>query len=196
MQLFHYHYWTPFVEETEQAYRSLGFEVKGRFTKSGSFHPPLTWEDFREEQPTFRIIEMRKGQINITFGCSKKVLFDHIGFLVSDEEYDQLLAQAKELNWPIQAGERRTFLSTPLRLRLELQRRTDVIETGTDALHAMTIAVPDLSQTPKVDQLLSPLHQPIHWQKGEQLSLLNVVMTDDDGVDTTDPNGVHIVKQT
>ncbi|WP_281237365.1 hypothetical protein P5654_013415 [Bacillus safensis] len=196
MQLFHYHYWTPFVEETEQAYRSLGFEVKGRFTKDGSFHPPLTWEDFREEQPTFRIIEMRKGQINITFGCSKKVLFDHIGFLVSDEEYDQLLAQAKELNWPIQAGERRTFLSTPLRLRLELQRRTDVIETGTDALHAMTIAVPDLSQTPKVDQLLSPLHQPIHWQKGEQLSLLNVVMTDDDGVDTTDPNGVHIVNQT
>lgn len=196
MQLFHYHYWTPFVEETEQAYRSLGFEVKGRFTKSGSFHPPLTWEDFREEQPTFRIIEMRKGQINITFGYSKKVLFDHIGFLVSDEEYAQLLAQAKELNWPIQAGERRTFLSTPLRLRLELQRRTDVIETGTDALHAMTIAVPDLSQTPKVDQLLSPLHQPIHWQKGEQLSLLNVVMTDDDGVDTTDPNGVHIVNQT
>ncbi|WP_342492237.1 hypothetical protein [Bacillus sp. FSL M7-0003] len=196
MQLFHYHYWTPFVEETEQAYRSLGFEVKGRFTKDGSFHPPLTWDDFREEQPTFRIIEMRKGQINITFGYSKKVLFDHIGFLVSDEEYAQLLAQAKELNWPIQAGERRTFLSTPLRLRLELQRRTDVIETGTEALHAMTIAVPDLSQTPKVDQLLSPLHQPIHWQKGEQLSLLNVVMTDDDGVDTTDPNGVHIVKQT
>lgn len=195
MQLFHYHYWTPFVEETEQAYRSLGFEVKGRFT-SGSFHPPLTWDDFREEQPTFRIIEMRKGQINITFGYSKKVLFDHIGFLVSDEEYDQLLAQAKELNWPIQAGERRTFLSTPLRLRLELQRRTDVIETGIDALHAMTIAVPDLSQTPKVDQLLSPLHQPIHWQKGERLSLLNVVMTDDDGVDTTDPNGVHIVNQT
>ncbi|MEH7686062.1 hypothetical protein V7192_10370 [Bacillus safensis] len=196
MQLFHYHYWTPFVEETEQAYRSLGFEVKGRFTKSGSFHPPLTWEDFREEQPTFRIIEMRKGQINITFGYSKKVLFDHIGFLVSDEEYAQLLAQAKELNWPIQAGERRTFLSTPLRLRLELQRRTDVIETGTDALHAMTIAVPDLSQTAKVDQLLSPLHQPIHWQKGEQLSLLNVNMTDVDEMNTIDPNGVHIVNQT
>ncbi|WHX75768.1 hypothetical protein QNH25_02005 [Bacillus safensis] len=196
MQLFHYHYWTPFVEETEQTYRSLGFEVNGRFTKDGSFHPPLTWDDFREEQPTFRIIEMRKGQINITFGYSKKVLFDHIGFLVSDEEYDQLLAQAKELNWPIQAGERRTFLSTPLRLRLELQRRKDVIETGTDALHAMTIAVPDLSQTPKVDQLLSPLHQPIHWQKGEQLSLLNVNMTDVDEMNTIDPNGVHIVNQT
>lgn len=196
MKLFHYHYWTPFVEETEQTYRSLGFEVKGRFTKDGFFHPPLTWDDFREEQPTFRIIEMRKGQINITFGYSKKVLFDHIGFLVSDEEYDQLLAQAKELNWPIQAGERRTFLSTPLRLRLELQRRTDVIENGNAALHAMTIAVPDLSQTPKVDQLLSPLNQPIHWQKGERLSLLDVNMTDVDEMNTIDPNGVHIVKQT
>ncbi|MFE5473177.1 hypothetical protein [Bacillus safensis] len=196
MKLFHYHYWTPFVEETEQTYRSLGFEVNGRFTKDGSFHPPLTWNDFREEQPTFLIIEMRKGQINITFGYSKKVLFDHIGFLVSDEEYDQLLAQVKELNWPIQAGERRTFLSTPLRLRLELQRRTDVIENGNDALHAMTIAVPDLSQTPKVDQLLSPLNQPIHWQKGERLSLLDVNMTDVDEMNTIDPNGVHIVKQT
>ncbi|KUF26722.1 hypothetical protein MHZ96_04260 [Bacillus safensis] len=196
MQLFHYHYWTPFVEETEQAYRSLGFEVKGRFTKDGSFHPPLTWDDFRYKQPTFRIIEMRKGQINITFGYSKKVLFDHIGFLVSNEEYDQLLAQAKELNWPVQEGERRTFLSTPLRLRLELQRRTDVIETGNDALHAMTIAIPDLSQTPKVDQLLSPLNQPIHWQKGERLSLLDVVMTDIDKMETIDPNGVHIMKQT
>ncbi|MGP3739931.1 hypothetical protein ACTWKB_15990 [Bacillus sp. 4A_MP2] len=37
MQLFHYHYWTPFVEETEKAYTSLGFEVKGRFAKEGSF---------------------------------------------------------------------------------------------------------------------------------------------------------------
>nr|WGD97976.1 hypothetical protein P5627_01005 [Bacillus safensis] len=139
---------------------------------------------------------MRKGQINITFGYSKKVLFDHIGFLVSDEEYDQLLAQAKKLNLPIQAGERRTFLSTPLRLRLELQRRTDVIENGNDALHAMTIAVPDLSQTPKVDQLLSPLNQPIHWQKGERLSLLDVNMTNVDEMNTIDPNGIHIVKQT
>lgn len=49
MQLFHYHYWTPFVEETEQAYTSLGFEVKGRFAKEGSFPPPQTWDDFREE---------------------------------------------------------------------------------------------------------------------------------------------------
>ncbi|WP_144470162.1 MULTISPECIES: hypothetical protein [Bacillus] len=196
MQLFHYHYWTPFVEETEQAYRSLGFEVKARFTKDGSFHPPLTWDDFREEQPTFRIVEMRKGQINITFGYSKKVLFDHIGFLVSDEEYGELLSQVKELNWPVQEGERRTFLSTPLRLRFELQRRTDVIETGNDTLQAMTIAVPDLSQTSKVGQLLSSLNQPIHWQKGERLSLLHVIMTDCDGLDTKDPNGVHILKQT
>lgn len=81
MQLFHYHYWTPFVEETEQAYRSLGFEVKARFTKDGSFHPPLTWDDFREEQPTFRIVEMRKGQINITFGYSKKSFLITLAFL-------------------------------------------------------------------------------------------------------------------
>ncbi|MFL0451625.1 hypothetical protein [Bacillus altitudinis] len=195
MQLFHYHYWTPFVEETEKAYTSLGFEVKERFAKEGSFPPPQTWDDFREKKPSFRIIEMRKGQINITFGYSKKVLFDHIGFLVTDDEYDQLLVQAQKRNWAIQTGERRTFLSTPMRLRLELQRRTDVIETGEEAIAEMTIAVPDLTHTPAVDQLLDGLTQPIHWKKGERLSLLEVKMIDSHGMNTTDPNGVHILKQ-
>ncbi|MDR0126230.1 MULTISPECIES: hypothetical protein [Bacillus] len=196
MQLFHYHYWTPFVEETEKAYFALGFQVKKRFTKDGSFHPPLTWDDFREKEPSFRIVEMRKGHINLTFGYSKKVLFDHIGFLVTEEEYDQLLVQAKELNWPIQAGERRTFISTPFRFRLELQRRIDVIENGAEALREMTIAVPDLLHTPKFDQLLFGLNQPIHWQIGERLSLLEVKMSDSEAMNMTDPNGVHVIKQT
>ncbi|EKF35874.1 hypothetical protein [Bacillus xiamenensis] len=196
MQLFHYHYWTPFVEETEKAYTSLGFDVKSRFTKEGSFHPPLTWDDFREKNPVFRIVEMRKGQINVTFGYSKKVIFDHIGFLVTDDEYHQLLIQAKKQHWGIQTGERRTFLSTPIRLRIELQRRTDVIETGEEALSGMTIAVPDLTHTPNVDQLLDGLIQPIHWEKGERLSLLKVMIKDANCKNTIDPNGVHVLKQT
>ncbi|WP_257474575.1 hypothetical protein [Bacillus pumilus] len=70
------------------------------------------------------------------------------------------------------------------------------LRPGTLGFKPWTIAVPDLSQTLKVDQLLFSLNQPIHWQKGERLSLLNVIMTDCDGLDAKDPNGVHILKQT
>lgn len=105
---------------------------------------------------------------------------------MTDDEYDQLLVQAQKRNWAIQTGERRTFLSTPMRLRLELQRRTDVIETGEEAIAEMTIAVPDLTHTPAVDQLLDGLTQPIHWKKGERLSLLEVKMIDSHGMNTTD----------
>lgn len=38
MQLFHYHYWTPFVEETEQTCTTLGFVVLGWFIFSFSVH--------------------------------------------------------------------------------------------------------------------------------------------------------------
>ncbi|MFB8733237.1 hypothetical protein ACEQPO_02675 [Bacillus sp. SL00103] len=101
-RLFHYHYWTPFVEETEQAYRSLGFEVRRVSQRMAPFIRRSHGMTLEKKRPTFRIVEMRKGQINITFGYSKKVLFDHIGFLVSDEEYGEPLSQVKELNWPVQ----------------------------------------------------------------------------------------------
>ncbi|WP_255508311.1 hypothetical protein [Exiguobacterium sp. Helios] len=97
--LFHYHLWTPFVEETERFYQQLGFQVtqrigryEGAFT---SFDPPLDWDDFREQPILFRIIEMKRGAINMTFGYGKKVMFDHIGFLVTEADRLQILGRAE-----------------------------------------------------------------------------------------------------
>lgn len=87
MNIFHYHHWTNLLEETENFYVQHGFDVRGRYAKGKkgieNYHPLLKWEDFRDESPLFRIIEVRKGKVNVTFGFGEKPIFDHIGFLVT-----------------------------------------------------------------------------------------------------------------
>lgn len=134
--LSHYHFWTPYVEETEKFYEEMGFQVSLRTGKHEGnfqmFNPPLTWNDFREKNILFRIIEMRKGTVNITFGYGKKIMFDHIGFLVSTEEHNHICDNARKMDWEVKIGERRTFISTPYEFKIELQTNTDVIDTITD----------------------------------------------------------------
>jgi hypothetical protein len=145
-QLFHYHWWTDKVEEVETFYSNLGFKVTLRIGKVNgdikTFNPPLTWDDFRQENIIFRIIEMRKGKTNITFGNGKKDLFDHIGLLVSQEQYKTIIQRAQQMNWKINEGERRTFIVTPWKFRIELQRHQDVVAEENDMLiKRMTISM-------------------------------------------------------
>ncbi|MGE6256851.1 hypothetical protein ACQKCU_02900 [Heyndrickxia sporothermodurans] len=69
----------------------------------------------------FRIVEVRKGIVNITFGFVKRVMFDHIGFLVSNEEKFKICKQTQLLYLHVEEGERRTFITTPYKFRIELQ---------------------------------------------------------------------------
>lgn len=135
--LFHYHFWTPFIEDTEKFYVENGFRISLRTGKYQgdfqTFNPPLGWDDFREKDITFRIIEARRGAINITFGFGKKVMFDHIGFLVNEDELDEICERAREMNWKISSNERRTFIGTSYGFRIELQSNVDAID-GTPAL--------------------------------------------------------------
>lgn len=84
-------------------------------------------ERFREKNILFRIIEARKGTVNITFGYGKKIRFDHIGYLVSMEEHNKICDNAKKMNWTIKVGERRTFITTPYEFKIELQVNNDVV---------------------------------------------------------------------
>ncbi|WP_181349672.1 hypothetical protein [Thalassobacillus sp. CUG 92003] len=131
--LFHYHYWTPYVEETEKFYHDIGFTVSQRIGKLDgeyqAFNPPLQWENFRESAITFRIIEMKKGAVNVTFGLGKRPMFDHIGFLTTEEDHDRICGNAEALKWKVNRGERRTFIATPYQFRIELQTHGDVIES-------------------------------------------------------------------
>lgn len=138
VQLFHYHWWTGKVEEMENFYFKLGFQVTLRAAKRNgeieTFNPPLTWDDFRNKELTFRIIEMRKGQTNITFGNGKKDMFDHMGFLVDELEYKQIIERANEANWKVNEGDRRTFISTPWGIRIELQKNNNVVTNEPDTI--------------------------------------------------------------
>lgn len=106
--LFHYHFWTPYVEETENFYEENGFRISQRIGKYKgdfqTFNPPLTWNDFREKNIFFRIIEARKEGVNITFGYGKKIMFDHIGYLVSMEKHNKICDNAKKMNWDVKVG--------------------------------------------------------------------------------------------
>ncbi|MED1469279.1 hypothetical protein [Bacillus salipaludis] len=131
--LFHYHFWTPYVEETEKFYLENGFRISQRIRKYNgdfqAFNPPLTWDDFREKKIFFRIIEARKGVVNITFGFGKKIMFDHIGFLVSEEEQGDICENAAKMNWEVDKGEPRTFIATPYNFRIELQTNEDAVDS-------------------------------------------------------------------
>ncbi|WP_254660810.1 hypothetical protein [Bacillus sp. FJAT-27225] len=134
--LFHYHFWTPYIEETERFYVDNGFRIFQRIGKyQGDFHnfdPPLKWDDFRKKDILFRIIEARKGAINITFGYGKRIVFDHIGFLISETKQEVICKNADKLNWSVDKGERRTFIRTPYNFKIELQTNKDLVDSITD----------------------------------------------------------------
>ncbi|MGR3764078.1 hypothetical protein [Rossellomorea sp. NS-SX7] len=210
MKLFHYHWWTDKVKEMEQFYQQQGFETVLRVGKVNgemqSFNPPLNWDDFKGKEIAFRIIEMVKGQTNVTFGQGKRDMFDHIGVLVDDEEYKGILARAGELNWHINEGERRTFISTPWKFRIELQRRSDVVgEEQHTRIHKMKIDAPFNEHPESVARLLNldVLHEDDSCVEvgNDEWSLvfcrkqnvrLDTVFFSDEGFEDVDPVAVRL----
>ncbi|KSU61719.1 hypothetical protein AS034_12825 [[Bacillus] enclensis] len=160
MNLFHYHHWTPKVKEMESYYQQLGFRTISRVGRLDGemqpFNPPLSWDDFKGKDIAFRIIEMVKGQTNVTFGQGKRDMFDHIGVLLNEEEYSAIAGRAAELGWAVNEGERRTFISTPWTFRIELQRRSDVVsEEQHTVIQKMEIGVPFTEHPRSVARLLN-----------------------------------------
>jgi hypothetical protein len=73
----------------------------------------------------FRIIEVIRGQVNVTFGAGTRDRFDHLGLLVDEEEHDAVLIQARLAGMMVSESEAWTFVHTAWGFRLELQRRRD-----------------------------------------------------------------------
>ncbi|TDL82443.1 hypothetical protein [Peribacillus frigoritolerans] len=147
MNLFHYHWWTDKAEEMENFYGELGFKVTlrvGRYQdKFEAFNPPLQWNDFRHKDIKFRIIEMVKGQTNITFGNGSRDIFDHFGFIVDSAEYDQIINRANNQGWKVNEDVRRTFISTPWKVKVEVQKRREVVqEENHTRMNQMEIHLP------------------------------------------------------
>ena len=196
--LFHYHFWTPYVEETEMFYVNNGFRVSLRVGKYNGdfqhFNPPLIWDDFRDEQIVFRIIEVRKGKVNITFGYGREVMFDHIGFSVSTEEHDQICENAKEMNWKVKTSDRRTFISTPFKFRIELQTHMDAIDDPTSMVKIKKLKM--LTKKHGLEKGLAALFKgpvnEITSLVSDKVTIKEAVINGFMATDTTDPNGVKI----
>ncbi|AIE58895.1 hypothetical protein [Bacillus methanolicus] len=196
--LFHYHFWTPYVEETEKFYEDNGFRISQRIGKYEgdfqTFNPPLTWNDFREKNILFRIIETRKGTVNITFGYGKKIMFDHIGFLVSMEEHNKICDNAKKMNWEVKVGERRTFITTPYEFKIELQIHLDVIDTTTDIAEIEQLKM--VTKMKGLENGLSILFSKpvknISSVVGDEVTIKEAVIKGFLSSNNVDPNGVRI----
>jgi hypothetical protein len=200
--LFHYHFWTPYVEETEKFYVDHGFRISQRIGKYNGefqpFDPPLTWDDFREKKILFRIIEARKGAVNITFGFGKKVIFDHIGFFVSEEELDQICENARKMSWEVNKGERRTFISTPYSFRIELQSHTDVMDSRTDQfqINQLTIETKKNGLEQDLSLLFGVPIETVISKAGNEVTIKEAIINGFPSPNSVDPNGVRILDQT
>ncbi len=208
MKCFHYHWWTDKVEEMEAWYRGIGFETRQRIGRANGtmreFNPPLEWEDFRQEEVQFRIIEMVQGQVNITFGQGKRDRFDHIGFLVDDREHNEVLKNAALLGWRVDEGERRTFISTPWRFRVELQRRKEAVRSEAyPSLARLKLNIDRPGRLSALAELLGAeaedkgetcLIRTADWElqlsRGQESSLKSVEVRQRETLTATDPVGV------
>lgn len=197
--LFHYHFWTPNVEETERFYVNNGFRIYQRIGKYQgdfqNFDPPLVWDDFREKGILFRIIEARKGSINVTFGYGKKSIFDHIGFWVNEKEQEFICQNAVNMNWNVDRGERRTFITTPYSFRIELQTNKDLVDSMTDNMKIEELRLEIMKKGLEGD--LSILFgKPVNSIKsiiGETVTIREAVIKDLSSNPLVDPNGVKIL---
>jgi hypothetical protein len=196
--LFHYHFWPPYVEETEKFYTDNGFRVSLRIGRLEgdfqSFAPPLNWDDFRDKSIVFRIIEVRKGAVNITFGYGKDVMFDHVGFLVSREEHDRICNRAKSMNWRVKERERRSFISTPFNFRIELQFNSDVIDDNAAAaeIEGLELSVKSTGLEQQLSYLFNAPVATISSVVGETVTLNKAFIRGITKPNQTTPNGVQI----
>jgi hypothetical protein len=186
------------VEETEKFYTDNGFRVSlriGRFEgQFQSFDPPLNWDDFRDKSIVFRIIEVRKGAVNITFGYGKHVMFDHIGFLVTREEHDKICNRAKDVNWRVKEGDRRSFISTPFHFRIELQLNSEAIDGNTDIaeIERLELSVKSAGLEQQLSYLFNVPVASISAVIGEPVTINKAFIRGVTIPNQTTPNGVKI----
>lgn len=119
-------------------------------------------------------------------------MFDHIGFLVTKEEHDEICSRASKLGWHVDKGARRTFIGTPIRLRIELQQRDDAVGEGRDCITSMFISVKDLNDVKDFSALLGEQDAELQFIKANELALKEVFMKGQKNSIVTDPNGVKI----
>ncbi len=213
MRLFHYHFWTDKAEAMERFYRSREFRTALRIGRENgemrTYNPPLDWEDFRHRGIRFRIIEMIRGHVNVTFGDGTRDRLDHLGVLVDEEEHDAVANRARQSGMQVKESDARTFVQTPWGFRLELQRRRDVVDVEPKAVIAgMKMRIP-FSPDPRMlaewlkaeaaeeagEVTLMRDGWRLQFAEGDRPCLDTVhLITPDPPSESVDPTGVRIIE--
>ncbi|WP_370294783.1 hypothetical protein [Rossellomorea marisflavi] len=148
--------------------------------------------------------------MNITFGQGKRDRFDHIGFLVDDREHNEVLKNAALLGWRVDEGERRTFISTPWRFRVELQRRKEAVRSEAfPSLARLELNIDRPGRLSALAELLGVeaedkgetcLIRTADWElqlsRGQESALESVEVRQREPLTATDPVGVSIASTT
>ncbi|MCO7124574.1 hypothetical protein NIE88_02110 [Sporolactobacillus shoreicorticis] len=137
---------------------------------------------------------MKKGAINITFGFGKKIKFDHIGFLMSDNDCQKIIDCAKKMHLNVLANERRTFVGTPYGFQIGLQTHHDAVESEDSSIKIKKSEISTVSKDlPKFFSKLFKKEIPeIVPILGEKTTLTRAVMNHITLKNELDPNGITL----
>jgi len=136
VRLFHYHLVTSQLRDVEARYLGrLGFHLVARHGRIGenhrSFESGTSWEELDKIGFKLRLSEIERGAVNVVVqpGHWRIPRVDHLGFLLDDDEFEEVLTRATE--WKLRVQEhagRRTFVATNAGYRLEVHPPRDWIE--------------------------------------------------------------------
>ena len=136
MHLFHYHLVTSKVRQVEARYLGkLGFDLVARHGRIAedltSFEAGVSWEELDRRSFKLRLSELERGGVNVVVQPGQWELprVDHIGLALDEDEFDETLERAEELELRVQDhGGRRTFVSTNGGFRLEVHPPREWLE--------------------------------------------------------------------
>ena len=128
MHLFHYHLVTAKVQQVEARYLGkLGFSLVARHGRIAedltSFQAGVSWEELDRRGFKLRLTELERGGVNVVVQPGQWELprVDHLGLALDDDEFEETLHRAEELELRVQDhGGRRTFITTNGGFRLEV----------------------------------------------------------------------------
>jgi hypothetical protein len=136
VHLFHYHLVTSKVRQVEARYLGkLWFDLVARHGRIAedltSFEAGVSWEELDQRGFKLRLSELERGGVNVVVQPGQWELprVDHIGLALDEDEFDETLERAEELELRVQDhGGRRTFVSTNGGFRLEVHPPREWLE--------------------------------------------------------------------
>jgi catechol 2,3-dioxygenase-like lactoylglutathione lyase family enzyme len=136
VHLFHYHLVTSKVRDVEARYiAKLGFSLIARYGRIGdeqtSYEAGVPWEELDRLGFRLRLSELELGAVNVVVQPGQWELprVDHVGVALDEDEFDEVMARAHQLELRVQEYPgRRTFVATGAGYRVEIHPPRDWID--------------------------------------------------------------------